>query len=105
MRKIVIGTFVSLDGIMQAPGGPQEDRAGGFELGGWVAPYFDEVVGAAMAKTFSIPYELLLGRKTYDIFAAHWPQAEKTPSLPPDQLAIARQFNALAKHVATHRPE
>jgi dihydrofolate reductase len=100
MRKIVIGAFVSLDGIMQGPGGPEEDPTGGFVHGGWVAPLFDDVVGAAMGELFSQPYELLLGRKTYDIFAAHWPDAENGPDA-----EIAKQFNAIRKHVATHRPE
>jgi dihydrofolate reductase len=102
MRKIVVGAFVSLDGVMQAPGGPEEDPTGGFEHGGWVAGYFDEVVGAAMGEIFSTPYELLLGRKTYDIFAAHWPHI--TDPKAPD-FAIAEQFNRITKHVATHRPE
>ena len=73
MRKIVVSAFVSLDGVMQAPGGPDEDPTGGFRLGGWCAAYFDDVVGAAMAELMSSPFDLLLGRKTYDIFAAHWP--------------------------------
>jgi dihydrofolate reductase len=102
MRNIVVGAFVSLDGVMQAPGGPEEDRTGGFEHGGWVAGYFDDVVGEAMGELFSKPYELLLGRKTYDIFAAHWPHI--TDPKAPDY-AIAEQFNRVAKHVATHRPE
>jgi dihydrofolate reductase len=100
MRKIVIGAFVSLDGVMQAPGGPEEDPTGGFAHGGWVAPLFDDVVGAAMGDLFSMPYELLLGRRTYDIFAAHWPYAENGPDA-----ETAKQFNAVRKHVATHRPE
>jgi dihydrofolate reductase len=102
MRKIVVAAFVSLDGVMQAPGGPQEDPTGGFEQGGWIVGYFDDVVGAAMGEIFSTPYELLLGRKTYDIFAAHWPHI--TDSSAPD-FAIAEQFNRITKHVATHRPE
>jgi dihydrofolate reductase len=87
---------------MQAPGGPEEDPTGGFEDGGWVAGYFDEVCGAAMGEIFSAPYELLLGRKTYDIFAAHWPHITDPRS--PD-FAIAEQFNRITKHVATRRPE
>lgn len=102
MRKIIVGAFVSLDGVMQAPGGPEEDPTGGFELGGWVAGYFDDVVGSAMGEIFSTPYELLLGRKTYDIFAAHWPYI--TDRSAPD-FAIAEQFNRITKYVATHRPE
>jgi dihydrofolate reductase len=102
MRKIVVCAFVSLDGVMQAPGGPDEDPTGEFKHGGWVAGYFDEAVGAAMGEIFSAPYELLLGRKTYDIFAAHWPHI--TDPTQPD-FAIAEQFNRITKHVATHRPE
>lgn len=102
MRKIIVGAFVSLDGVMQAPGGPEEDPTGGFELGGWVAGYADQVVGEAMGEIFSTPYDLLLGRKTYDIFAAHWPQITD-PSQP--DYPIAEQFNRITKYVATHRPE
>jgi dihydrofolate reductase len=88
---------------MQGPGGPEEDPTGGFDQGGWVAGSFDDVVGAAIGEMFfSTPYELLLGRKTYDIFAAHWPHI--TDRAAPD-FAIAEQFNRIAKHVATHRPE
>ena len=64
MRKIIAATFISLDGIMQAPGGPEEDPTGGFRFGGWVAPHFDEVLGEHLGETFGKPYELLLGRKT-----------------------------------------
>ena len=71
MRKIIGGVFQSLDGIMQAPGGPPEDPTGGFDLGGWTATFWDEKMGAAMGGIFSAPYDLLLGRKTYEIFAAH----------------------------------
>ena len=79
MRKIVAGAFVSLDGVMQAPGGPEEDPTGGFEYGGWTATYWDDVIGAAMGESFSAPFDLLLGRKTYDIFAAHWPLRRNRP--------------------------
>lgn len=102
MRKIIVGAFVSLDGVMQAPGGPDEDPTGGFEHGGWVAGYFDDVLGGAIGELFSRPYELLLGRRTYDMFAAHWPHVTD-PSGP--DFAIAEQFNRIAKHVATHRPD
>lgn len=102
MRKIIVGAFVSLDGVMQGPGGPEEDTIGGFDQGGWVAGYFDEVVGAAMGTLFGQPYELLLGRKTYDIFAAHWPRVTDPAA---EDYAIAEQFNRITKHVATHRPE
>lgn len=102
MRKIIAAAFVSIDGIMQAPGGPKEDTDGGFELGGWVAGYFDDVVGEAVGEMFSEPYDLLLGRRTYDIFASHWPRITE-PSQP--DYPIAEQFNRIAKYVATHRPE
>lgn len=102
MRKIVVCAFVSLDGVMQAPGGPEEDTSGGFDQGGWVFGYFDEAVAGFVGETFSTPYELLLGRKTYDIFAAYWPKM--TDPKAPD-FAIAEQFNRIAKHVVTHRPE
>jgi dihydrofolate reductase len=108
MRKMVTAAFVSLDGVMQAPGGPEEDPSGGFEYGGWVAPYWDDVVGAAIDELFSAPYDLLLGRKTYDIFAAHWPFVEVDPTASNfDALnaQIAEQFNSITKYVATHRPE
>lgn len=104
MRKIVVGAFVSLDGVMQAPGGPEEDPTGGFKHGGWVAPYWDDVIGAAMAETFSVSFDLLLGRKTYDIFAAHWPHIEVDPAASNfDALNsdIARTFNSVTKYVAT----
>lgn len=72
MRKIIVLTFVSLDGVMQAPGGPDEDTSGGFKYGGWVTPYFDEEAGKIMAKQMQ-PADLLLGRKTFEIFASYWP--------------------------------
>ncbi len=94
MRRIVVSTFTSLDGVMQAPGGPAEDPTGGFTLGGWTVPYFDEALGAAMGEIFGRPFDLLLGRKTYDIFAAHWPYI----SDPND--AFAAMFNRITKYVA-----
>ncbi|MGZ9722841.1 dihydrofolate reductase family protein [Rhizobium miluonense] len=94
MRKVIAATFVSLDGVMQAPGGPQEDPTGGFEHGGWTFHYFDEATGKALFEVFEKPFDLLLGRKTYDIFAAHWPYAR-------DDDPIAKQFNSIAKYVAT----
>jgi dihydrofolate reductase len=72
VREIVILTFVSLDGVMQAPGGKGEDPSGGFDLEGWTVPYFDEVGGDEMAKQMGQPFDLLLGRKTYEIFASYW---------------------------------
>ncbi len=107
MRKIVTGAFVSLDGVIQAPGGPQEDPTGGFGLGGWVAPLWDDALDRAMSEGFSQPFDLLLGRKTYDIFAAHWPYVETDSKAASDELnvQIATMFNKLTKYVATHRPE
>jgi dihydrofolate reductase len=74
MRKIIVLEFLTLDGVMQAPGGPEEDTSGGFKYGGWTVPYFDEVSGKEMGKQMKGKYDLLLGRKTYDIFAGYWPQ-------------------------------
>ena len=73
MRKIIVTTFITLDGVMQAPGGPEEDTSGGFEYGGWVAPYNDEVGGKLMQKLMK-PTDLLLGRKTFEIWEAYWPE-------------------------------
>src|SRR5882757_1333543 len=73
MRKVIAGVMMSLDGVMQAPGGPEEDPTGSFKFGGWVFPHSDEVFGQALDKSFSAPFDLLLGRKTYEIFAAYWP--------------------------------
>jgi dihydrofolate reductase len=73
MRELVILTFVSLDGVMQAPGGKGEDPSGGFDLEGWTVPYFDEVVGNEMTEQMGQPFDLLLGKKTYEIFASYWP--------------------------------
>ncbi|UIJ44641.1 dihydrofolate reductase family protein [Sphingomonas cannabina] len=96
MRRIVGGVFQSLDGVMQAPGGPTEDPTGGFALGGWSTSFWDEAMGEAMGGLFSQPYDLLLGRKTYEIFAAHWPYATEGPDK-----EIAEQFNRIAKYVVT----
>ena len=73
MRSVVVSAFVTLDGVMQAPGAPEEDPTGGFTQGGWSVNYWDDVMGAAMTEAFAEPFELLLGRRTYEIFAAHWP--------------------------------
>jgi dihydrofolate reductase len=93
MRKVVAAVFVSLDGVMQAPGGPEEDRDGGFEYGGWTFHYWDDIMGQSMDATFKEPFDLLLGRKTYDIFAAHWPRLTGD--------ALADTFNRVKKYVAT----
>ena len=95
MRKITVATFTSLDGVMQAPGGPDEDPTGGFAFGGWTAPYFDAALGESMGEIFMRPFDLLLGRKTYDIFAAHWPYVTD-PNDP-----IAGLFNRVTKYVAS----
>lgn len=73
MRKIIVLTFLSLDGVMQGPGGPTEDPSGNFTLGGWTVPYFDEFLGNVMTEQMSQPFDLLLGRKTFEIFASYWP--------------------------------
>lgn len=75
MRKIIVSSFITLDGVMQAPGGPEEDTSGGFKYGGWTASYGDEVFGKIMEKQMK-PADLLLGRKTFDIFASYWPEHE-----------------------------
>ena len=90
MRSLVVNTFMSLDGVMQAPGGPDEDPTGGFRYGGWAVNYFDDELMERMAG--SAPYELLLGRGTYEIFAAHWPY---------DEGPIADHLNGTRKHVAS----
>jgi dihydrofolate reductase len=77
MRKILVNTFLSLDGVMQAPGGPEEDPAGGFTHGGWSVNYWDDAMGQLMGEVMGKPFDLLLGRKTYEIFAAHWPHSDE----------------------------
>jgi len=73
MRKIIVLEFITLDGVLQAPGGPKEDTSGGFKYGGWTAPYFDDFSGKVMEEQMSKPFELLLGRTTFEIFASYWP--------------------------------
>jgi dihydrofolate reductase len=99
MRKLIVSEFISLDGVIQAPGGPEEDPSGGFRLGGWIVPYADEAIGQHVQGLLSQPFELLLGRCTYDIFASYWPR------VPADSgnRAMADLFNRVRKHVATHR--
>ena len=92
MRKIIVLSFISLDGIMQAPGGPEEDTSGGFRYGGWTVPYFDEDSGKVMSEQMSKPFDLLLGRKTYEIFASYWPYHKS------EDLGI----NQATKYVASH---
>ena len=74
MRKIIVLEHISLDGVIQAPGGPEEDTSNGFAYGGWSAPYSDESIGTALSKKMNMPFDLLLGRKTFDIWAGYWPQ-------------------------------
>jgi dihydrofolate reductase len=92
MRKLTAAAFVSLDGVMQAPGGPEEDPTGGFPFGGWTVHHWDGVMGEVMGEDFARPFDLLLGRRTWEIFAAHWPYTEEEP---------AALFNSVTKYVAT----
>ena len=92
MRELIVNTFLTLDGIMQAPGGPEEDRSGGFEHGGWSFGYWDEQMQRAMGESMSKPFDLVLGRKTYEIFAAHWPHTDDPGAEP---------LNNATKHVAS----
>ena len=96
MRKIRIIEQVSLDGVIQAPGGPDEDRDGDYAHGGWAMRYCDTAILEAIAAAQGKSFDLLLGRRTYDIFASYWPKAESSP--------IADGLNAATKYVATHRP-
>jgi dihydrofolate reductase len=93
MRKLIVSTFLTLDGVMQAPGGPEEDDSGGFAYGGWSVNYWDEQMGQVMGEAMSAPFDLVLGRKTYDIFAAYWPHASDD--------AGARPLNEATKYVAS----
>jgi dihydrofolate reductase len=107
MRELVVAAFVTLDGVMQAPGGPHEDPSGGFALGGWSVNYWDDEMGAAMAGVFGEQFELLLGRRTYEIFAAHWPHAtdrareERGGTASDVDDAAAEALNSARKHVAS----
>jgi dihydrofolate reductase len=93
MRRLIVGTFLTLDGVMQAPGGPEEDDSGGFAHGGWSVNYWDERMGEVMDAAMSVPFDLVLGRRTYDIFAAHWPNA-------PEE-AGGKPLNDATKYVAS----
>ena len=94
MRKLTGAVFLSLDGVMQAPGGPEEDPSGGFRFGGWMAPFSDESSGARMGKLFESDFDLLLGKRTYDIFSAYWPYNQDVP--------IGAIFQRINKYVLTH---
>ncbi|MFE9954079.1 dihydrofolate reductase family protein [Micromonospora sp. NPDC005299] len=96
--RLTITTFLTLDGVMQAPGGQEEDRTGGFDLGGWLPPHFDETVGGWMGETLERAEALLLGRRTYDIMAAYWPHVTDPAEGGPDN-----PLNRLPKYVATTR--
>jgi dihydrofolate reductase len=95
MRKIVVLSFISLDGVMQAPGGPEEDTADDFQYGGWTVPYWDDFGSKVMGEQMSMPFDLLLGRKTFDIFAAYWPKQD------PSTLANV-PFNKATKYVVSN---
>src|SRR5690349_18256552 len=97
MRKIIVGAFVSLDGVMQAPGGPTEDPTKGFKFGGWVTPYFDPVFGEEVDTMLTPERDLLLGRKTYEIFAAYWPYYD----MEAEDGRIARLFRDIKKYVVS----
>ena len=97
MRKVTGAAFVSLDGVMQAPGGPTEDTTGGFDQGGWVFGVGDDVIDPVLGGLFSPPYALLLGRRTYDIFAAYWPYVEG------EMAGMGEALTAADKYVVTHR--
>ena len=97
MRKLTGAVFVSIDGVMQAPGGPEEDPSGGFEFGGWLAGLYDEEFGEELDRLFSGPFDLLLGRRTYDIFAAYWPFNQDNP--------VGAMFQRANKYVVTHSDE
>jgi dihydrofolate reductase len=95
MRKLIVLSFITLDNVMQAPGGPEEDPTGGFKHGGWLFGYFDEFLLNVMIKQTSKPFDLLLGRKTYEIFAAYWPYVNA------DQDPFAAKLNSAKKYVAS----
>src|SRR6188508_142508 len=101
MRKIIVGAQVSLDGIMQAPGGPTEDPTNGFKFGGWAMACFDQEAGEEIGRLFNEPFDLLLGRKTYEIFAAYWPYYDQNA----DYGGIAKRFNEIKKYAVSRSGE
>lgn len=96
MRKIIVGAFATLDGVMQSPGGPTEDTSGNFSHGGWLPPHFDETVGEAMGVLMGQPFDLLLGRKSYDILGNYWPKQKGDPT--------SVQFDQITKYLASRNP-
>jgi dihydrofolate reductase len=102
MRKIIVGAQVSMDGVMQAPGGPTEDPTKGFKFGGWAMPYFDQEFGEEIDRVFKEKFDLLLGRKTYEIFAGYWPYHDEGSS---DDGGIAKLFNEIKKYVISRSGE
>ena len=101
MRKIIVGAMVSIDGVMQAPGGPTEDPTKGFKFGGWVMPHFDPEFGEELDRIFNQNFDLLLGRKTYEIFAAYWPYYDEGGS----DSGIAKRFNEIRKYAVSRSGE
>src|SRR5881296_2340752 len=101
MRKIIVGAMVSMDGVMQAPGGPTEDPTKGFKFGGWVMPYFDQEFGEELDRVFKEKFDLLLGRKTYEIFAAYWPYYEEDAP----HGGIAKLFKDIKKYAVSRSGE
>ena len=93
MRELIVSTFVTLDGVMQAPGGPEEDPEGGFAHGGWTVPYWDDDLSTFMGETMTPPFDLVLGRRTYDLFASYWPDHRDDPG--------ASSLNDATKYVAS----
>jgi dihydrofolate reductase len=93
MRRLIVSTFLTLDGVMQAPGGPEEDDSGGFALGGWSVNHWDEQMGQVMTEAMSAPFDMVLGRRTYEIFAAYWPHAPEEAGFKP--------LNDATKYVAS----
>jgi dihydrofolate reductase len=95
LRKLIVLSFITLDGVIQSPGAPEEDTSGGFKYGGWLVPHSDEFVGKIIEKQMSKPFDLLLGRKTYEIFAAYWPHHKEG--------VIGRGIDRATKYVVSHK--
>src|SRR5215475_4730122 len=101
MRKLIVAEFISLDGVIQGPGGPEEDPSNGFRLGGWQVPYPDEAIGEAVMDLFSQPFESLLGRRTYDIWAAYWPRIGGQVTQKPPRRGSFQQHAQARGHPST----